>query len=377
MMGVVPLGELAAELVEDQPHQRPGARDVGGRHHQVERHRALGAEQIGDAPVGGLRHACHDGIAVEPEQRHGGRGHARALVVGLVEELACRGRHRLGIALRPQVIGGEHHPHGPADGAGGIGEKGSDAGERFLLLGVEDVQDGAGEQRVRALLPVVAPGPRPFRVDQDVGDVVNVPHLVESPARLQQRVEAGGDRTGGFATGVEAQSGAAPSDSPAYDPGIKSGTKQVGPWTIYAFTYDTGFHCTAERQVPRGAGRGRTLRFALIRSRRSSWLGIGGKDWELEPNATYPVELIAPPILRGERSAVARSREVAWIELGPIWEPPLQSVVTAPTIEVKTAQATFKLPLDEFDRALAELDTCLNALKRARPACDCSGTVRP
>jgi hypothetical protein len=57
------------------------------------------------------------------EQRHGGRDHARALVVGLVEELTGRGGHGgvgPGIALRAQVVGGEHHPHGAADGARGI-----------------------------------------------------------------------------------------------------------------------------------------------------------------------------------------------------------------------------------------------------------------
>jgi hypothetical protein len=117
------------------------------------------------------------------------------------------------------------------------------------------------------------------------------------------------------------------------------------------------------------------LRFALIRSPSSSWIGIGAEDWELKLDATFPVEVVAPPILRGERSAVARSRQVAWIELGPIWEPPPQGLVTAPMIEVKTARATFKLPLDVFDRALTELDACLNAAKRS-PTCDCSGSVR-
>ena len=40
-------------------------------------------------------------------------------------------------------------------------------------------------------------GARPFRVDQDVGDVVHIAHLVEALAHLQQRVEAGGERIGG------------------------------------------------------------------------------------------------------------------------------------------------------------------------------------
>ena len=36
------LGEPAGDLVEDQAHERPRARDVGGRHDQVERDRPLG-----------------------------------------------------------------------------------------------------------------------------------------------------------------------------------------------------------------------------------------------------------------------------------------------------------------------------------------------
>jgi hypothetical protein len=45
---------------------------------------------------------------------------------------------------------------------------------------------------------LVAPGPHPFRVDQDVGDVVHIAHLMEAFAHLQERVEAGGERAGGI-----------------------------------------------------------------------------------------------------------------------------------------------------------------------------------
>jgi dienelactone hydrolase len=163
-------------------------------------------------------------------------------------------------------------------------------------------------------------------------------------------------------TGAAAQSGTGPSDAATR----AFGPKQVGPWTISGFTSDTGPQCSAEHQVPGGAGRGSMLQFALILSRYSSWIGIGAEDWQLNPNAVYPVELMAPPILRGERSAVARSGQVAWIELGPFWPRLglLQSLAKWSAIEIKTAQGTFKLPLDGFDRALPELDTCLNAVER-------------
>ena len=45
-------------------------------------------------------------------------------------------------------------------------------------LGVEHVQDRADQQRMAGLLPVVAPLERAFGIDQDVGDVLDVAHLV-------------------------------------------------------------------------------------------------------------------------------------------------------------------------------------------------------
>ena len=64
------------------------------------------------------------------------------------------------------------------------------ARQRLLALGVEHVQDGAGQQRVGGLVPVIAPLARPFRIDQDVGDVLDIAHLVRALAHLQQRIEA-------------------------------------------------------------------------------------------------------------------------------------------------------------------------------------------
>jgi dienelactone hydrolase len=161
-------------------------------------------------------------------------------------------------------------------------------------------------------------------------------------------------------TNAAAESGAAP---PSNGPNPAYASKRIGPWAIDGFTYDGDSHCTAGRELPGGIGRGGTLRFGLIKSRHSAWIGMGAEDWQLEPNAVYPVELIAPPILSGKQSAIARSRHVVWIQLGP-YLPLLRNLAKWPAIEVKTAQGTFKLPLDQLDRALAELDTCLNAVER-------------
>ena len=66
-----------------------------------------------------------------------------------------------------------------------IGEEGRDARERLVLLGVEDMEDRADEQRVAGLLPMVAPLERAFGVDQDVGDVLDVADLVRRRGELR------------------------------------------------------------------------------------------------------------------------------------------------------------------------------------------------
>ena len=60
-----------------------------------------------------------------------------------------------------------------------------------LSLGIEDVQDGADQQRVAGLLPVVPLFERPFGIDQDVGDVLNVADFPFAAADLEQRIVGG------------------------------------------------------------------------------------------------------------------------------------------------------------------------------------------
>ena len=77
------------------------------------------------------------------------------------------------------------------EGALRIGQEGRDAGQRLFFLGVEDMQDGADQQRVAGLLPMDSPFQRAFRIDQDVGDVLDIADLVRPLAHFQQRVVAG------------------------------------------------------------------------------------------------------------------------------------------------------------------------------------------
>ncbi|KAG1319287.1 hypothetical protein G6F63_014812 [Rhizopus arrhizus] len=50
------------------------------------------------------------------------------------------------------------------------------------------MQDGPDQQRVRSLLPMVAPLQRAFGIDQNVRDVLHVAHFMRAASHLQQRV---------------------------------------------------------------------------------------------------------------------------------------------------------------------------------------------
>ena len=104
----------------------------------------------------------------------------------------CTSGRRVGA----EMIGGQHHAQRALDRARRIGQKGGDARQRLVVLGVEHMQDGADQQGMGGLLPMVAPLARAFRIDQDVGDVLHVAHLVLALAHLEQWIEAGGERIG-------------------------------------------------------------------------------------------------------------------------------------------------------------------------------------
>src|SRR5262249_2497008 len=71
-----------------------------------------------------------------------------------------------------------------------------DTTKRFIWLGVQDVEDCRDEKRMAGLLPVIAPLERTFRVDQDVGYVLGIPHLLRSATHFQQRVVLRGPLVG-------------------------------------------------------------------------------------------------------------------------------------------------------------------------------------
>jgi dienelactone hydrolase len=139
--------------------------------------------------------------------------------------------------------------------------------------------------------------------------------------------------------------------------------KQVGPWTVSGWNNGNGPYCIAERQLPGAAGRGATLHYAFVRMRIGYRLALASTDWELKSGTSFPIELIANPVLRSDASALVLGENMVGIDLGSDRQL-MQRLGTAPQIEVKTAQRTLKLPVDVFDRVVAEADTCFDAIKQ-------------
>jgi hypothetical protein len=128
-----------------------GPADVGRRHHEVERCRPVARDQIDDAPIAPAGHPRHHGVAIESQERHGGGENAGTLVVGLVQELPrrrCDDRMRSRFA---EMRRRHHCLQGGLDRTPGIGQEGRDAGQSHVGFGVEDVQDGADQQRMAGL----------------------------------------------------------------------------------------------------------------------------------------------------------------------------------------------------------------------------------
>ena len=183
------LGQAAADLVQHQADDGAGARQIARRHDQIQAHRGLGVHQIGDAKVACGRVSGDDRIAVEAETRQGRREDAREFVVALAQHLA-RGLGDGGMGRIAEVPGLEHPLERLRLGGVRVGQEPGDAGQRLVALGVEDMQDGAGEQAVGGRLPVVARVLLAGGVDEDIGDVLGIAHLVPTFADFQERIEA-------------------------------------------------------------------------------------------------------------------------------------------------------------------------------------------
>ena len=187
-LGLEVFGQPASDLVEQQTDQRLGPVDVRRRHDEVERGWSCAADDIGDPPVAAGGDLRHDRIAIEAEEAHRRTQHAGTFIVRFVEQFACgRSNHGMRTGLA-EVRRLHHRRQRRLDRARRIGEEVGDAGERLVFLGIENVEDGADQQRMRGLLPVIAPLQRALGIDQDIGDVLDVPDLPFATTNLEQRI---------------------------------------------------------------------------------------------------------------------------------------------------------------------------------------------
>ena len=149
-----------------------------------------------NAPITAARHCRDNGISIQPEERHRGRQHARALVIAFVEQFAGGAGDDGMYAGLSEVRRRHHGAQRRLDRAARVGEKICDAGERLVRLGVKHMQDRADEERVARLLPVVPPFQRALGIDQDVSDVLNISDFPFALANFQERIVGGARRVG-------------------------------------------------------------------------------------------------------------------------------------------------------------------------------------
>ncbi len=180
-------GQAPADLVEDQPDQRLGAADVRRRNHQVQRHRRIRRDQVGDAPVAARCDLGDGRIAIQPKEAHRGGQHTGSLVVALVEHFPRR-RCDDRMDLLPKMTRSHHPLQRDLEGTGGIRQEVGDATQRLVFCSVEHVQNGTDQQRMAGLLPVVAPLERALGINQNVGDVLHVADFMRAAPDFEQRV---------------------------------------------------------------------------------------------------------------------------------------------------------------------------------------------
>src|SRR5882762_4881467 len=82
----------------------------------------------------------------------------------------------------------EHRIQRRFDRARWIGEEVRDACERFVCLGIEDMQDRANQERMTGLFPMIAALERPFGINENVRDILRVTYLAVAFADLKQRI---------------------------------------------------------------------------------------------------------------------------------------------------------------------------------------------
>ena len=101
-------------------------------------------------------------------------------------------------AARTKMRRCHHRTKRRFDRAARIGEEVGDAGEGLVWLGVEHVENRADQERMAGFLPMVPPLQGSFRIDQHIGDILDVANLPLSATDFQQRVVGSAGGVGGI-----------------------------------------------------------------------------------------------------------------------------------------------------------------------------------
>jgi hypothetical protein len=174
------------------------------------------------------------------------------------------------------------------------------------------------------------------------------------PRTSARGIVAGAVLALGLVSSALAQTGSPPENV------VVAAPKQVAAWTVTGWSRG---YCSARRPLPGVAGGGATLQLALTKLRIGYRITLSAEEWELKPWWTFPIEVIADPVLQTDANATAFTPKLVFIELGADAQF-VKKLVAAPMIEIKASHATFMLPMDGIDEALAELETCFGALKQ-------------
>ena len=106
--------------------------------------------------------------------------------------------------------------------------------------------------------------------------------------------------------------GLAPTGSPQANKAVTA-PKQVGAWTVTGFSEG---YCSAERPVHDVDGGTGGMQFLLVRLRSGYRIALSAQEWDLTPQASFPVLLVADPVLRSNAKAIAAAPKKVIIELG-------------------------------------------------------------
>ena len=96
--------------------------------------------------------------------------------------------------MRPGLTKVRRRHHGTErrfDRAFWVGQEAGYACKRLVRFGVKHMKNGADQECVTGLFPVIAPLQRSLRVDQHIGNVLDIAHLPFAAANLQQWIVGG------------------------------------------------------------------------------------------------------------------------------------------------------------------------------------------